>query len=389
MTPTARNLALFFSSSFCWNVGIGMTHILVPLYAYHLGFSGVAIGTLVSLPVVAQVGLNLLGGAWSDRLGGYRLALWSSAAVVIAGALFANASTFAWLFAAQFALIVARAMFWPATWALGSLIPGDRSRILGTLNSVTGAGQILGTAAAGVAIVQLGFAKSFWLLAGVGGALSFALMLGFRAPDSRPPAGPHSMFATYRRLLERHVMYFALICAYFSALPFSLAFSFYPILLIDEGYSSDATGWFMALRGVGSVAAGFVAGRSLRRIADAKLPFIAGLAVACSVLLVAASRHPLPLSAFLFGAGLGSGILTLYFQMLIADVSSPAERASALALGGLGWGLSHLTTPLVMGVLNDALGIVPAFYVMGVIAVLGACGLVPMHRWAFRQLRPA
>jgi len=37
------------------------------------------------------------------------------------------------------------------------------------------------------------------------------------------------------------------------------------------------------------------------------------------------------------------------FQITISEASAPAERGSALALGGLGWSVSHLSTPLIMG----------------------------------------
>jgi MFS family permease len=84
--PPPRVLAPFFSSTFFWNLALGMSHVLIPLYAYHLGFSGVAIGTLVSAPVVAQLGFNLVGGVWTDRVGGKRLALISSAMIAISGA---------------------------------------------------------------------------------------------------------------------------------------------------------------------------------------------------------------------------------------------------------------------------------------------------------------
>jgi hypothetical protein len=46
MTPPAAHAGIraFFAGAFTWNMGLGMTHILIPLYADHLGYSGVAIG---------------------------------------------------------------------------------------------------------------------------------------------------------------------------------------------------------------------------------------------------------------------------------------------------------------------------------------------------------
>jgi MFS family permease len=106
------------------------------------------------------------------------------------------------------------------------------------------------------------------------------------------------------------------------------------------------------------------------------------------VLGAAAFHHPVPVSALLLIVGFGSGVMTLYFQLLISDLSTIEARGSALALGGLGWGLSHLSTPLLMGVLKDAYGIETAFYAMGVVATAWALALAPLHAWAFRDGKP-
>ena len=55
-----------------------------------------------------------------------------------------------------------------------------------------------------------------------------------------------------------------------------------------------------------------------------------------------------------------------------------------MALGGFGFGLSNLSTPILMGLMQDHFGIHRAFYVMGAIAMLWGLALMPMHRWAFR-----
>jgi MFS family permease len=93
-------------------------------------------------------------------------------------------------------------------------------------------------------------------------------------------------------------------------------------------------------------------------------------------------------SALLLLLGFGSGVMTLYFQLLISELSTIEARGSALALGGLGWGLSHLSTPLLMGVLKDAFGIETAFYAMGAVATAWALMLAPLHAWAFRDGKP-
>jgi len=86
----------FFFSSFTWNFALGMTYPLVPLYANQLGMSGVGIGTLVAMPVLVQITFNLIGGAYTDQVGGRNLMLSSFVLTAGAGAVFFFAGGF-WL----------------------------------------------------------------------------------------------------------------------------------------------------------------------------------------------------------------------------------------------------------------------------------------------------
>jgi MFS family permease len=131
--------------------------------------------------------------------------------------------------------------------------------------------------------------------------------------------------------------------------------------------------------------AGLVIARYLDFSAKLAVPLACAIATALSVGLIAAARDAWMIGALMAVVGLASGIMTLFFQMLISEISSIDNRGSALALGGLGWGLSHFSTPLAMGYLKDHLGILPAFYVLGGFAFLWSLCLIPMHRWAFAK----
>src|SRR3977135_976104 len=249
-SSVSRIYAPFFSSGFSWNFALGMTQLLIPLFARELGYSGVAIGSLIALPIIVQMIFNLIGGAWTDRLGGMNISLVAFVATEAAGTMFAASSSFAGLFAAQIMMIVARAVYWPASWTLVSQLPGERSSLMGTLNAITSFGQIAGTVCAGMIIAGWGFGAGFWTVAAMGVA-SFALGLAFRyAPPARGKA-PLPLLAGYRMLLGRRSIYYGVMCAYISALPFFLRVSFYPILLIEQGFGSAAAGWRVGRRARG------------------------------------------------------------------------------------------------------------------------------------------
>ena len=382
-TPTSSVLP-FFLSSFAWNFALGMTFPLVPLYAHQLGMSGVGIGTLVALPVVVQISFNLIGGAYTDQVGGRSLMLASFVLTAGAGSAFFFAAGFWLLLFAQLLMVMSRAMYWPASWTLGSEMPGGRSLQMGRLNAITNVGQIAGMAGAGFFLLWFGFGPSFLVLAAMG---ALAFVLGYRVPEKRKNPGrkPRRLFSGYAQLIRLRVFPFAIMCAYISALPFSLSFSFYPILFVEYGYASDATGTMLALRGIGSAMAGLVVARYIDYSAKLSVPLACAIATALSVGLIATAREAWMIGLLMAAIGLASGIMVLFFQMLISEISTVENRGSALALGGLGWGLSHFSTPLAMGYLNDHLGILPAFYILGSFAFVWSLALIPMHRWAFAK----
>jgi MFS family permease len=388
MNPsTTRVFAPFYSSALTWNFALGMTQMLIPLYASSLGFSGVAIGSLIALPVVLQMVFNLLGGAWTDRIGGMNICLGAFAATAISGTVFALSSSFAGLFAGQIMMIVARAVYWPSSWSLASQLPGGHAKVMGRLNAATSFGQIAGTVAAGMIIAAWGFATGFWTVAAMG-AVSLALGLTFSYASSRPKSAPPPMLAIYRMLLGRRAIYYGVLCACVSALPFSLGMSFYPILFVEQGFAAEAAGWLVGMRAVGAIAAGMVLARFVRRADGSAVPLASGLAVATSVGAVALFENAAIVAMFMLGVGLGSGVMTIYFQVLVSSFSSSETRGSAMALAGMGWSISHISTPLFMGWLKDLYGIHTAFYVLGAVALACSLALPPVHRWSLKDGAP-
>jgi MFS transporter, DHA1 family, multidrug resistance protein len=376
--------SFFFLASLVWNLGLGMTWIVVPLYAASQGLSNAQIGTLFSMPVLAQASLNLIGGAYTDRIGGRSIMLGSCLVMMLSGLWFMAAEGFWMLVAGQLGLVLARAAFWPATWAMASELPGNRGIELGRLNAVTNLGQIAGGALCGFLLAATDYDTTFAALAATGLA-SFLAGAGTRRSPPKARAPARNVLAAYGPLLRQRIIHYSVFCAYVSALPFSLSMSFYPLLLAHYGYGAETTGVVVALRAVGAIAAGLIAGRFVRTGPETRWPVACALAVAAGVGLLPALNHAVPIGSWMLVVGFGSGAMTLYFQITIAESSRPEERGAALALGGLGWSLSHFSTPLIMGFLADRYGIVPAFHVLGILALGFAAGIGLMRRWAFER----
>ena len=373
----------FFLASLAWNLGLGMTWLAVPLYAYSQGLSNAQIGILFSVPVLVQAPLNLVGGAYTDRIGGRRILLASCVATFGAGLWFMFAEGFWMLLTGQIAFVLARAAFWPANWAMASELPGARGVQLGRLNATTNFGQIVGTTACGFLLAGVGFRMTFAVLAATG-VISFIAGLGTPKQPPKPASGKH-VLAGYLPLLRHRIIAYSVMCAYLSALPFSLSMSFYPVLLAQYGYGEGASGVLLALRAVGSILASLLAGRFVRSGPETFWPVGCGLAVAASVGLLPVFNHVAPIAFWLLVVGAGTAAMTLYFQITISEASKPEERGSALALGGLGWSVSHLSTPLLMGFLADRYGLVTGFYVLGGFALACAVAIAFLRNWAFKR----
>lgn len=361
-----------------------MTWLAVPLYAHSQGLSNADIGALFAMPVFAQAPLNLIGGAYTDRIGGRRIMLASCFVVMAAGLWFTWAQGFWMLMLGQIGLILSRAAFWPATWAMASELPGERGVQLGRLNAVTNFGQIVGTVLGGFVLAAAGFQATFGVLSAMG---VVALLAGLATPakGARPASSPSHPLAAYLPLLRRRIMVYTMLCAYLSALPFSLTMSFYPLLLAAFGHAAGESGVLLSLRAVGSIFASLLAARFVRSGPQTLWPVMCGLAVAASVGFIPLINHALPIGFWMLVVGAGTAAMTLYFQITISEASASAERGSALALGGLGWSVSHLSTPLLMGFLADRYGIVVGFYVLGVFALGCALVIAFTRRWAFQR----
>lgn len=375
----------FFLASLVWNYGLGMTYVVVPLYAHAQGLSAAEIGTLFSLPVIAQVAVNLLGGAYTDRLGGRRIMLASSLLMAAGALVFLAAQGFAWLLFAQAVSVVSRAAYWPAAWSMASELPGARGVQMGRLNAITNSGQIAGTASCGFILAFAGFTATFVIFA-FAGLAAWAIGLGTRTPAPRADTSKSSgVFAHFPALARQPVMAYMMLCAYLSALPFTLSMSFLPLLLQHYAYGADSSGVLLALRAVGSIAAGLVVGRFVRTGPTSQWPVGSGVAVALAIGGLPILPTTAMIATLMLLVGLGAGVMTLYFQITISEVSTTEQRGTAMALGGLGWGISHLTTPLLMGLIAERYGIVLGFYALGAIALVLTFALAALRRRAFAR----
>jgi len=284
---------------------------------------------------------------------------------------------------------------WGRGWALalgavaalglaGPAAAQEKKVIIGVQCDRTGPTQIVGTVLCGFLLAATGFMVTFLALAATG---VISLIAGLATPPKprKKEAGAAHPLASYLPLLRKRIIIYTMMCAYLSALPFSLTMSFYPLLLAQFGHGEGESGVLLALRAVGSIFASLLAGRFVRTGPQTGWPVVCGLAVAASIGFVPTVNHAAPIAFWMLLVGAGTAAMTLYFQITISEASTPEERGSALALGGLGWSVSHLSTPLIMGFLADRYGLVVGFYVLGGFALACALLIAATRGWAFAR----
>ena len=327
--------AFFFLASLAWNLGLGMTWLAVPLYAYSQGLSNAQIGVLFAAPVFAQAPLNLVGGAYTDRIGGRRILLGSSVATIAAGLWLMAAEGFWMLLVGQLVLVVSRAAFWPATWAMASELPGRARRAARPPERGHQLRPDRRHHAVRIPARRRRLPRRPSPCSPPPAPIALAAGLGTSAPPPKP-APPRHVLAAYLPLLRERIIAYTVMCAYLSALPFSLTMSFYPVLLANYGHSEEASGILLALRALGSIGASLLVARFVRTGPQTLWPVVCGVAVAAAVGLLPTVNHVVPIGFWMLVVGAGTAAMTLYFQVTISEASKPEERGSALALGGLG-----------------------------------------------------
>jgi len=353
----------------------------VPLYAHQLGMSAWASAPW-SAAVVVQISFQPDRRAYTDRAGGRSLIACVLRLTAGAGSVFFFAGGF-WPAALRATPHgdVARDVL-ACLLTLGSEMPGGRSLQMGRLNAITNAGQIAGMA--GAAFSCCGSASAVVLVLAAMGALAFAL--GFRVPKSAgtrdasrgdcSPVTPNSSACA--------CFPFAIMCAYISALPFSLSFSFYPILFrrirLRRGRDPAPCSRCAASVPPWRVWSSRAISITRRNFA---VPLACALATALSVGLTAGARRGLVIGLLMVAVGLASGIMTLFFQMLISEISTVDNRGSALALGGWAGDVAFFHA-LAMGYLTTTWASGPPSTFSAASPRVGP-PLIPMHRWAFAK----
>jgi predicted MFS family arabinose efflux permease len=206
---------------------------------------------------------------------------------------------------------------------------------------------------------------------------------GFLMPRTPPKPRDRSLWEISTgivRFLRLRPAWLAISASYSSALPASLTQTIYPVYLAALGFGTGWVGAAVSLRSLGVVAAALIIAPL---ITPAREKVIYGTALAVigfSLVGSGLSEELLFLSLSITVLGTAGGAMDIFYQVQATQMSKEADRSVAFAAIGLGWTLSHLFSPLLVGVLVEAFGFPFAFGAVGAFMLSAAAGTKLWYR---------
>ncbi len=382
--PSSIRLVLFGSAAF-WNVSIGMTHVMIPLYALSLGFSILRIAAVVAIPVLATLGVRFMGGALSDRFGERRILQSCYLLNTVSAIVLLQADGLVSLLVAVTVSNMSRSFFWTPAQSMASQIPGATAgKSLGQLSACNAAGSMTGMATGGALVALLGYSGAFQVLAVT--TLGASILGFFLPPVEEKPRGRSvwknlvgiGTFLCYRRT-------WLVISASFAAgLTPALCLSIYPVYLAQLGHGEEWIGVTLSMRGLGPIINGLLIASFITPSRQAVF-YAVGLTILGLFLLGTGSLSQLVLLALcIAGLGIGGGLMDVWYQVQATDLSTSSNRSAAMASMGLGWNFAYIVTPLTVGWLVELGGFRFGLLTTGAFFLLIATGT----RLWYRLLAP-
>ncbi len=364
---STTSLLLFYCSAALWNIGTGMMMILLPLYSLSLGFSILKIGSVIALPVLVMLGIRFVGGALCDRFGERLILQLCYLLSVFSAIVMLQAEGFVLLLLSQSIANLSRGIFWIACQSLVTQLPGfNVGKRLGHLSAYNHGGNLVGMSMGGILAALVGYYGAFLLLT----AMSVAcVILGIFLPHvERKPSGRTvwQITAGIGRFVRYPQVWLGIFASFAAALPPTLTQSLYPVYLAQLGYGEQWIGLTVSGRALGTVAVVLILGSMI------KPPRLMGFfAIGTAGLGIFLAGSGLLEQIFLLGScivalGVASGVMDLWYQVQATELSEAKDRSMAMASTGLGWPLSLIIAPLLLGWLADIKGFPFTFVVTGI-----------------------
>ncbi len=368
---------LFFSI-FVTVTGVGIVVPLLPVYAHHVGASGLAIGLIFASFSISRTIFPPYFGRWSDRRGRKPLIVFGLLAYALIAAFFMFFSDIASLIVIRFFQGIASAALMPVIQAyVGDIAPrGREGTTLGCFNLALflglGFGPLMGGAIQDAWGLPAAFA-SMGILAFMGGLLAQILLPA--AAAERITRAPKALGSWKRLLFDREIIGL-FIFRFGYTFGIGSIWGFLPILADTEhGLSSAAIGSILMvgvlLSGITQIPMGIVADRLNKH----RMIGFGGIFVCLSLAAIEWARSYAGLVVLNGVFGIGGGLCMAAHMALAVQTGGRMNcMGSVMAILTVAHSAGMMAGALLAGLAMDLVGLRVVFP-MGS-AVMLACTLV-------------
>lgn len=383
---SSRMLVAYISGAYGFSFANTMG-FLVPLRALELGAPAGLIGIIAGAAAILPPFTSIPAGALSDRIGprqAYIIGTSISGVIALAFALTSNLWV---MLALQLLLGPARTLAWVSsqTYITGIGSPEERPSITAKFSFSTQVGVLISPALAGAAAALVGYQASFVLAVVLAGLF---VLMGLIIPDirSRPQSQSSANtsaigFSEAIQLLKLRGIQVVLLLTWMRVWTTSGWTAFFPILLIQQGFSPSIAGTVVSSWALVAMVSTLGAGRASRlgskEMIIATTLVLGALGVAISTYV---SSFPLIyLPALLIGIGQGLSLPLLLAA--VSDYSPPEMRGVALGIRVSVNQTAATLSPISMGGLINLSGNAVGFVASGAFmaAVLAVASMLHLN----------
>ena len=374
---------LIHVATFFFFFAFGLSIPVLPIYlAEEYGITTVWIGWAVAIMPLAGIVLRPWSGWLTDGVSRKWPTVLGVLVSGLAGVLYFGALPL--VLAARAFQGLGIALFAPSSLAVTSDLASEEklTGIMSTRNLLVGVGLMAGSAAGGAVQEWFGYGAVFALMAL--SQLVFVPLL-WRLPETLEERKAVSWWRGYAEVLRNRPIVAATTGNMGFAAVFSALQAYYPLILIDAGFTTALVGAFFGFYSFVSVLFRIPAGPLANRYGAERVA-LWGFAMAVAGLVVL-WWQPLPPWAFVAGVlmGGGSGLYLPANLVAVSKAASRAVRGSAFSLYTVSWDVGGVIGPVAGGLVAGAVG--SSYGVLPFAAVLAVLVVVLYVRLARRQLQ--